>query len=391
MPDPPTVDTDGTFHKTRDKILKRHLPGLQVSSPEALAVTNQQIADGLQNIAENQERAYQSQLDQRVRELAPKSIEKAFGTLLTKELLMMCNVKSTGDLPPLWSDLAAGSKSTFRRTLDVHLRNTSSRRQQMSYLPHGTPDLKDKVINLEWGGANKEDLALGINPFNLIRRQYIAPTPASESARQAGLQYDTITSGAAPTLADAKALKSSTIVLPNNIMDTKGQLIAMMILWVTLLGNDHPFVEAYAKLLNQFNLHEMVIMNSLARYQQREPIFWIFLRFIHIKTYLYWEQARAGNALPMAPNFAAVVQLIAEENTSWCPQMPIKYRLADPNKKKSLSPFPDTGTLWSGGAASDMSGLTSEETPPGDEGGATRKTAGEIEPNPSPSEQLIPF
>jgi hypothetical protein len=93
----------------------------------------------------------------------------------------------------------------------------------------------------------------------------------------------------------------------------------------------------------------------------------------------------------MAPNFAAVVQLIAEENTSWCPQMPIKYRLADPNKKKSLSPFPDTGTLWSGGAASDMSGLTSEETPPGDEGGATRKTAGEIEPNPSPSEQLIPF
>ena len=64
MPDPPTVDTDGTFHKARDKILKRHLPGLQVSSPEALAVTNQQIADGLQNIAENQERAYQSQLDQ---------------------------------------------------------------------------------------------------------------------------------------------------------------------------------------------------------------------------------------------------------------------------------------------------------------------------------------
>jgi hypothetical protein len=251
--------------------------------------------------------------------------------------------------------------------------------------------VQHKVINLEWGGANKEDLALGINPFNLIRRQYIAPTPASESARQAGLQYDTITSGAAPTLADAKALKSSTIVLPNNIMDTKGQLIAIMILWVTLLGNDHPFVEAYAKLLNQFNLHEMVIMNSLARYQQREPIFWIFLRFIQIKTHLYWEQARAGNALPMAPNFAAVVQLIAEENTSWCPQMPIKYRLADPNKKKSLSPFPDTGTLWSGGAASDMSGLTSEETPPGDEGGATRKTAGEIEPNPSPSEQLIPF
>ena len=396
MPDLPAADTDGTFHKARDKILKRHLPGLQASSPAALAITNQQIADGLQNIAENQERSYQSQLDQRMRESAPKSIEKAFGNLLTKELLVMCNVEATGDLPPLWSDLAAGSKATFRKTLDFHLRNTANRHQQISYQPHGTPDLKDKVINLEWGGGNKEDLALGINPFNVIRRQYVAQTPASEAARQAGLQYDTITSGAAPTLADAKALKSSTIILPNNMMDTKGQLIAMMIVWVTLLGSDHPFVQAYAELLDQFNRNEILILDSFARYQQLEPIYWIFLRFIQIKTHLYWEQARIGGTLPMAPNFSGVVQLIVEENTSWCPQMPIKYRLADPQKnKKSWSPFPATGTIWSGGAASDMSGLTSELTPPGEEeeqGGTKKdKPAGEIETNPQPSTKLTPF
>jgi hypothetical protein len=92
-----------------------------------------------------------------------------------------------------------------------------------------------------------DDLSQGINPFCLTRRNYIADLSIGEDAQELAYNYDTVLDGASTSLADAKALKQSKIVLPMNLWDVKGQIVAMFLVWVTLLGDHHPFVTSLGR------------------------------------------------------------------------------------------------------------------------------------------------
>ena len=184
---------------------------------------------------------------------------------------------------------------------------------------------------MDWAGVNMEDLSLGIQPFAIVLRNYISDeTTVGAEAQEFATQYDTVMDGASTTLADAKVFKSSKAVLPSNMVDARAHLEALMILWTTLLGATHPFVTAYADFLNDLVRRERQVVAALTNLDRPQPKSWLFLRFVHIKTYVYWDTARAIRSLPPPPNFAGVINQLLKRSTSWVPELPVKYWPSSP-------------------------------------------------------------
>lgn len=370
---------DRALHLHRRGVLKTHLTGFEAvaSSNTATQEVLATAASALTSIAQDNHLARVEARERAFEASNPKTVAQVFGKDMVSTLLCWCNVEDEISLPPFWRDLAAVGVKQDRATLQAAVMTKGRLAGRATATPIITGDLVKKATSLAWAGHSTDDLSEGIQPFVFILHDYAHSDLSVEAQRQAEV-YDVMqTSSITSSLQDAQAVKKSKAVIPRDLSEARAQLVASLLVWAVLVGDEHPFVQALGTFVQQYSDGEFIYQNLLKALHTEVPAGAILLRSVQIATVNYWRSAFYFHRLPQPPDFTTILTNLDSRTTGWIPSIPPRYW------KPVVKPAPPR----SGSAVPSLSeGPTS--------GNASNKESGPKQTpdkNPSISPSLAPF
>ena len=362
---PPTVPlADRMLLSQRKSLMSRHLPGLEHGTATSLETTQQRLANSVGEMAQEQRMARLEAQDRANRQQAPKTVSKGLGAETANTLLAVCLVDTEDSLPQLWTDLANAGKRD-RQALEQAMMRKARDLQMAEVAPVATPDLVKKITGLQWAGLSADDLTEGIQPFAIVLPDYVGSDTGLEAQKMAEA-YDLLQgTDISSSLQDAKSVKSSKAVVPVEFSEALAHLVALTIVWSVMLGDNHPFVTALGGFVQSYRSREYSFQNKLRALATDAPVPALVLRYIQLRSVMYWRHAINYRALPETPDFGSMLIKLDLQDRSWIPTLPQKYW--KPISKPAAGPALDISDLQSM-----LSGITSNIRPPG----ATRVSDG---------------
>lgn len=329
---------DPTFLTWRQRTLHRCLPGLDTSAPAGAVGATIRIAALMQNILDVQRSAKKDAEDARKAANEPKSVGSFFKDHLTTKLLLLCNVASEADLPPLWSDIAAANGKRDREAIELCFRSTANAMNTPELAPVVTPALAKKLSTLRLAGTNLDDLSEGVHPFVLMIQDHTTAIGSQTytDATNDAADYDDLMRGqGAADLADLRALKASTkVLIPETYALARAMLQSFVIVMTAMLGETHPqtlnisrFTTAY---VNRENFY-------IGRLQRQDPNLGParLLRYVQLAARAWFQEIllasdAADAASVPSPDYRSVLQKMNMGDMTWLPEIPEAYLKPSP-------------------------------------------------------------
>lgn len=351
---------DESLLKHRKKVVVGHLPGLTTAGGPTAPVLTGLVGD----LVQEQRQAREEAQARATLAAAPKSVAKALGAEVASTLLSVCQVASEDDLPAVWRQLAAAGKKD-RQALEQALLQKARDLRMAEVAPVATPDLVKRVIGLQWAGMGIDDLSEGIQPFSVVLPDYVGSNAGVEAQRLAEAYDIMATTGTTTTLQDAQVMKTGKAIIPVDFSEARAHLVATMLLWSVLVGEEHPFVLAYGRFLRTYTGREYSFQNRLRGLGTSAPPAALFLRYVQLRTVTYWRAALNYRELPSAPNFLDLLDKVEMQDRSWIPNLPTKYWKPVMKPKDaghwagsiSFPPGLDESSISTGGSRGTMSSL----------------------------------
>lgn len=162
-PPPAVPQSDAALFQHRRRVLHHQLPAL--STRNALQPDHVQLYATMGQILNETRQATIAAAD-RATTRTPKT-PAAVWTVSLPGLMRLCNVEQVEDLPPLWHSLAAAGAQD-RNILQGFMRAIEAHENCARQGPHINPELTKRLLSLTFAGHNRDNLAIGIQPFNII-------------------------------------------------------------------------------------------------------------------------------------------------------------------------------------------------------------------------------
>ena len=281
----------------------------------------------------------------------------------TDRLLNLCQVDSEADLPTIWSDMVVAGAKMDRVTIQYHLRiHATPGNARAEQVPVCTQGLAKELGSLVFAPVHRDDLRSGMSIFTVCH-------PDQESARRANEvagYYDSQLNGTTGiTIADDISLKAAQeFNLPSKLLQVKRVCWAYHRLLAVHMGDNHCVVLQFAQFLDRMDCMEVHLDSIL---DGNTPKCAGFLRFVHVKMYLWFRaQEGSGGHIP-APAFEELLDKIEED--TWIPAMlPSEYLTPPRTIGPTRLPIAPSPTVLSPSAQA-VGGITSGtgffKVPPG--------------------------
>jgi len=387
---------DMSLNRHRRGVLVAHLPGLARPPVEPGSAIQAQMAAHMYDLVEESRRTREEAARHADKQSAPRSVAKYFGEAGANTLCILCNVDYSEELPPVWAALAANSRHD-RSTLERFISDRSHEAKLDRGCPVVSPELVKKLLSLEWSGMNSDDLSAGIQPFALI----LPDSADGHGAQEMAASYDLLMEASTTTqLTDVQKLRQSKVRVPLNHQEAGAQLTAALLVWVTVLGTEHPFAVSLAAMVTEFVTSAYHYGNRIDQIPSEKithgvPRPALLLRYVQLRSVMYWRTAKSQRRLPVTPpDFAEVLRKIDIQDHSWIPTIPTKYwsRVQNPGVPR-LNPMVEWFSQLSqltGGHSSDGSSFTPTPIAPatGSAGGGSSGNGGSGgSQNPGPTRE----
>lgn len=258
------------------------------------------------------------------------------------QLLFLCGVDTEAELPRLWHVLAAASTANDRNSLDGHMRRLAVADNAHSQAPIVTPDLTRRLVSLNFAGNDRDDLALGIQPFNLV----VTDPGDAEGTRLAvaatvnASEYDQLMlGGTSQALTDLRDLRTVAKISVNlSFNQAKRKLQALRLLLLGMLGAEHTLYQAYYVFLRTW-----IQQDDTWQARMRHPLApAVLLRYVQLKLNVWFRQQEVRDFNPPVPppNFLYIFDQLNEDCTAWIPSLPPAYLAAPPSAGPTPSRAP---------------------------------------------------
>ena len=315
------VHPDASLGKARADILRRDLPH-RFAAPAADFTPMVQELGALRAEAAN--RAITAATAEATRAAANKLPTKRWHDA-THRLLNLCQVDNEADLPRVWSAMVEAGPKMDRVTIQYHLRlHATAGNARSEQVPVCTQHLAKELGSLVFAPVHRDDLKSGMSIFTVCH-------PDQESARRANEvagYYDSQVNGTTGiTIAEDISLKAAQeFNLPSKLLQVKRVCWAYHRLLAVHMGDNHGVVFQFARFLDRMDRME-VHLDALL--DGNTPKCAGFLRFVHVKMYI-WFRAQEGSGVPVpAPTFEDLLDKIEED--TWIPAtLPPEYRVTIP-------------------------------------------------------------
>lgn len=339
--DPAVPIGNAAFLEWRAARLDVKLPDLRGAGMAAQANATTRIASIMTQLLQEQRDARTDAADARSAARAPKTVSEYFKVHMTNKLMILCMVADEGDLPDLYSELAAANGKRDREVIDLALREIANELDLPELAPVVTPGLAKKITCLRFAGSNMDDLDEGISPFSMIIMDHTTPSgsAAYSAAMEAAHDYDDLLRGSSTAdLADLKAVKGSKALLPETYTLARAMLQAFKIVLTGLLGETHRVQMAYTRFLRAYINRENFYTGRLQLADAKMGPARL-LRHVQLLTRAWfqgiWEAptVTAANAVPV-PDYMAALNKMAIGDMAWFPVLPPTY-------VRTVTPTPD--------------------------------------------------
>jgi hypothetical protein len=148
------------FASYRLALAQQDIPQLQPGMHHNSAIM---IAQGICTLTQEQRLTHQEAQRSREDRDAQKTAGDYFGVLLPR-LMRWCQVAAETNLPAIYEILANTKKGKIRSTLQTAVEEVLTNRHYLEDFPL-SPTLANKIIDLKWHSALKDDFTEGLNVF----------------------------------------------------------------------------------------------------------------------------------------------------------------------------------------------------------------------------------
>ena len=230
------VPRDVVVHQSRTCLLHMHLPGL---GSQAVQAQHNAIAVQLANLTAQQQ-VFRSQDQQAKANATARSVEDWIGAQQLQKLLRYSHVGDENGLAPIWAQLARAKKA---ERIGLVQGQYDHYREQLNE-PHLTMvadlSLITTVTSVSWEMATKNAIKTGIQPFRF-------PDTDLEAYQLRNSEISLMMEGSThTTMADARAISESKLVLPSN--ESSNRNIRRAQIWaLTFLPAQHPMQQYLAE------------------------------------------------------------------------------------------------------------------------------------------------
>jgi hypothetical protein len=347
----PPVDEDLITHRLR--IQKMLLPGFS------------QLSEGIENAIATMASAIVQQTDEartaretkQLEEETPKlpsGVEKFKHTIHILQRLLMVDDKN--ELPLLWHEWANCGKKQELSILRDLLNSYAQGPQRFTIRsPIITPKLVQELTSFTFIGDHRDDVNVGLSPFNVIEG---GETFRKHNLELSKVQGTIFQSDIGFTLSDLDTLQKRELkAVPLCYFDLEKSLGLFGNLLAVTLGDNHVLTTAYR--------HFWELLTSTLRDDIRDPIdIQHSLHPAHLLQSVqfvvhYWLSCRQQNLIPSPPNFTDILERIQMANYQ-LPGLPgIYHELTYTTKSAntvSTATASSSGTLSSD--LSTLSGMT---------------------------------
>ena len=329
------VHPDALLGKARADILRRDLPHRFAPAADLTPVV--QELGALRAEAAN--RALVAAAAEATKAAASKLPSKRWHQATTR-LLNLCHVNSEEDLPDVWKDMVVAGAKMDRVTIQYHLRlHASPESARAEQVPICTQSLAKELGSLTFAPVHRDDLRSGMSIFTVCH-------PDQESSRRSNEvagYYDSQVNGTTGiTVADDISLKSAQeFNLPSKLLQVKRVCWAYHRLLAVHMGDNHCVVLQFARFLDRMDRME-VHLDSLLDSNTSKCAG--FLRFVHVKMYIWFRAQEGSGAHVPAPAFEELLDKIEED--TWIPAtLPSKYLITPPRTIGPTLPVAPSSTV----------------------------------------------
>ena len=266
-----------------------------------------------------------------------KTVDQYFAQNTTI-LMRLCQVDSSTDLPQVYQDIAKGGKRQERTLLQRAFDQTALDMGYTSMVFPVPPELATKIVSLAWRGDN-DDLSVGLNPFTCAYR----PNAEVQALERLISLYELVnTSGAAPSLADARALNTTDqkIALPATWMQLGTSLKLFHVLTMVLFTGEHDAVLRFGAFMQEYRAQEHVLESlrpSRTGYQLLGPA--LLLRWVQLRWTCWLDEQWNTSAKVPFPDLGEVFRRIKVQE-EWEPRLPAKHLMDIPPALQGTPPPP---------------------------------------------------
>jgi hypothetical protein len=195
-----TPMADASLIQHRTDLIQVKLPGLNMM-PELRGAQN--IASGLGELVQEQHIA-RNEAAQRAIDAQVKTPDDYFGPSVLN-LIRICQVATTVQLPLVYHALAQGGRKKARLIMQLALDETAEQLGYGNLRITLTPDVSAKIDQLQWRN-HPRDLSIGLNPFSFGDTN----PDVIKSKQDLIRQYDLMAHGtAAPSLEDIQTITAT--------------------------------------------------------------------------------------------------------------------------------------------------------------------------------------
>ena len=223
------VGRDPIVHRARLRLLHLHLPALSNRATQNQANA---IATNIANlVAQNQQ--FRTQDVQAKQAASARSVEDFVGTPQLAKLLRYCQVNSEGELPIIWTQLAAAKKQERLGIVSGAYASVLSDLREHHLSMVTDMSVITTMTSLAWEMATKDSIKTGIQPFRF-------PDLDVEVYQQRNAEIELMLSGSAhTTLADARSVSDAKLILPSS--ESSLRYVRRLQVWsLVWLPTNHP-------------------------------------------------------------------------------------------------------------------------------------------------------
>jgi hypothetical protein len=343
----PPADEDLQAHRIRIQHLL--LPGLtQLSGGIESALTTMATAIVRQTDEARVAREVK-ELEQNTPKL-PSAVDKFKHTLPI--LLRLLDMDHEDDLPALWHEWAnCGKKqelSILRDFLDTYAQGLT---RFIAKSPIVTPKLIQDLVSFTFVGDHRDDVTVGLSPFNVIeggeafRRHNLELAKVQSSLFQSDLGF---------TLSDLDALQKRELkAVPLCFFDLEQTLGLFGNLLAVVLGDNHILTQAFRQFWNLLSTIRDDVRDQVDIQLSVRPTH--LLRSVQLGTHA-WFTSRRQNIQPSPPNFVDILHRL-QLSSYQLPGLPgIYHELTYSLKPASSAATPSTTSNST--VSSDLSTIT---------------------------------
>jgi len=280
------------------------------------------IAQGINDLAQEQRLARQEATAHRDNKAAPKTPADYFGVLLER-LMRWCLATTEADLPPIYELIANTKKGKIRLALQTAIEDALHNLNYNEEFPISAA-LANKIVELKWSSQLREDFTVGLNIFCLGS----VDDEVMEDQRRLNQHFDAVAGGdAAPSLMDMVTLQDGKqdLFIPKTLAQLRYSVERSHALWHVLLGAGHPITVAHRRYRESLVAHE----KRLERVIPRDP------RYLHLVPALlarrtqvtvnYWLLEQLHSPQPITFEGLHTVFADIECDRPWEPSFPSRY------------------------------------------------------------------